>query len=743
MNPNPKFQTQLRPVLFLALIVLLGTWAIYWPAGSFEFVSYDDPLYVPENAIVRQGLTWGGLKWAFTNFYVGHWHPLTWVSHMTICQLFGDNPAAHHLVNVVLHGLNALLFFHLLRRMTGAPIRSAFAAALFAWHPLRAESVAWVAEHKDLLAGAFWLLTIWAYLRYIERPGRARQAAMVGFFAAGLLCKAILITLPMVLLLLDVWPLRRLQLPGLFRFGNGADLPTPPTISQGAGIAHWRALLHEKLPLFGLMIVSMVITMFAGRGAGFEVPLAARVGNALVSYVRYAGKFFWPVDLAVLYPHPGFWPVWQVLGAAAILLIVSGLSIGLIRRRPYLAVGWFWFLGVLVPVIGLVQVGVQSMADRYSYVSMLGLAILSVWAAGDLIRHFPFGRLGAHMAAAIAAIVLAVVTRGQLEHWRNSVTLFSHAVAVTRHNAIAEYNLAQALCVRDQTSEAIPHYEAALRIDPKYDAAHNNLGLVYFTKGELVSATNHFVAALGLNPGNASAHYNQGRALATLGNWTGAISHYEEALRLEPQHLWSHYWIAEARAAQGQLDEAVQHYTETLRRMPDCEEALNRLGVALLRLAKPEQAMTHLERAIRLKPERAENHTQLGLALAALRRPEQAIAELRQAIALNPNALDALNNLAWLLATHPRAELRNGAEAVRLASRACELTSFKTAVLISTLAAACAETGRFDEAIQHTRAAHDLAAAQGLTAVADRNKELLGRYQSRKPFHELAPAVAP
>jgi len=722
----------------IGLLLVLGTWAIYWPVGSFEFVSYDDPLYVPENEIVQRGLTWDGLKWAFSNSSVGHWHPLTWLSHMFICQFFGTDPRWHHLANLFLHSLNALLFFFVLRRLTGALACSVFAAALFAWHPLRVESVAWVAEHKDVLAGCFWLLTIWAYIRFTEQPGAARYAMVLALFAVGLLCKAILITLPFVLLLLDFWPLRRVR-----HFASREDdltnsdpspkQPREPDIGKS-----WGALILEKLPLFGLVMASCVATFLAGRGAGavVDLPLGARIGNALISCVRYLGKFLWPADLAVLYPHPVWWPWWQVTGAAALLILMSALFVRLARQQPYLMVGWLWFLGVLVPVIGLVQVGQQSMADRYTYIPMLGLAIMAAWSAAGLARHFPFGRRGMAFVGIGVLGAMALGTSGQLRHWQDSVALFRQAIHATERNATAHYNLAQAMCVRGSVAEAMPHYEAALEIDPGYDAARNNLGLCFATMGRLEIATNHYAAALRLNPKNGDAHYNFARALASFGNLEEAVTHYNAVLRIRPQHVWAHFWLANALTLQGKLDEALSHYSQTLRLKPDCEEAHYEIGLILAKQRKTAQAISHFRRAIELKPDRAETHIQLGLALADQRQAKDAMVEYRHALRLNPDAIDALNNLAWMLATHPNTELRDGTEAVRLAERACQITSYEAPLLVGTLAAAYAEAGRFEEAVKSAQKAHDLALALDQKELAAKNQQLQLLYRAQKPHRE-------
>ena len=727
-----------RNVPLIGLLLVLGTWAVYWPVGSFEFVSYDDPLYVPENEIVMRGLTWDGLKWAFSNISVGHWHPLTWVSHMLVCQLFGPGPKAHHLANLFLHSMNALLFFLVLRRMTGALACSAFAAALFAWHPLRVESVAWVAEHKDVLAGSFWLLTIWAYVRYTERPGATRYGTVLVLFAVGLLCKAILITLPFVLLLLDFWPLRRV---GRFAFRE-ADTANSSSVQvelvEPDRGKSWGRLTGEKLPLFALVVASCVTTFLAGRGAGVvhDLPLVARIGNALISYVRYLGKFVWPVDLAVLYPHPGGWPLWQVAASASLLALMSALFVRLLYKRPHLIVGWLWFLGVLVPVIGLIQVGQQAMADRYTYIPMLGLAVMVAWGAADFSRHFPFGQSGIRFAGAGVLAAIALCTSVQLRHWQDSVSLFRHAIDATKYNATAHYNLAQAMCVRGGVAEAIPHYEAALEIDPGYDAARNNLGLCFATMGRFETATNHYVAALRLNPNNGDAHYNYARALTSLGQLEESIVHYEAVLRIRPQHLWAHFWLANALSAQGKLDEALFHYSETLRLKPDCEEAHYEIGLVLVKQRKTGRAVPQLLKAIELNPDRAESHTQLAMALAEQRQSKDAMTHYRHALRLNPDAIDALNNLAWMLATHSSADLRNGTEAVQLAERACQITSYQAPLLVGTLAAACAEAGRFDEAVKFAQKAHDLALASDQKELAAKNEKLQLLYRSQNPYRE-------
>ena len=462
-----------RPALILGIAITLLTLALYWRVQGHGFLHYDDYQYVVDNPHVRHGLTRQGVLWALTSGYASNWHPLTWLSHMLDCELYGLNPQGHHLNNLLLHIANALLLFRLLLRMTGALWRSAFVAALFALHPLHVESVAWVAERKDVLSTLFWMLTLGAYLRYRERPTGTRYLATLFLFALGLAAKPMLVTLPFVLLLLDCWPLGR--------------MPSPRSLLP---------LVREKAPFFVLAALSSVITFWVQSHWGavvLSIPLKERLANALVSYVGYGAKMLWPVNLACFYPHPldGL-PLWQAAGA---LLLLAGVTVAVVRagrRLPYLAVGWLWYLGTLVPVIGLVQVGAQAMADRYTYVPLIGLFVMLSWGAGSLAAKGPLPKIATAALSAALLAALLPLTWSQISHWKDSETLFAHALEVTDRNLLAHNNLGNALARQGRLEEAEFHLVEALRLRPDYAAAQNNLGILRLRQGRFEEAAGHF-----------------------------------------------------------------------------------------------------------------------------------------------------------------------------------------------------------------------------------------------------------
>ena len=487
------------PVWLMATLLVLITVATYWPVMRHDFINYDDPVYVIDNTHVRAGLTWEGLTWAFGRLRGDqtYWHPLSWVSHMVDCQLYGLKPGGHHRTSMLLHAANAVLVFLVFRRMTGAFWRCVVLAALFALHPLQVDSVAWVAERKTLLSAFFWLLTLWAYARYAEVQSPAFHTTNHGsrithypsffyvlslfFLACGLMCKPVLVTLPFVLLLLDYWPLQRFQLSTL-----NAQRPTSPPLrglglkAQDSRLKVLLPLLWEKLPFFALAVASSVITVLGHQALGVlnsvsRLPWDARLENALVSYVRYLGKTFWPSRLAVFYPYPTAWPMGEVVACALLLLAISGLVLGTARSRPWLFVGWFWFLGVLVPFIGLIQAGAQAMADRFMYVPALGIFVAVIWGVHGLAKGGRYQQNGLSVAGAAAIVLCLVLTRQQLAHWKNSLTLFQHALEVTENNHIAHDNLGSALFRKGQIDEAIREFQEAIRLKPDYAGAHTNL----------------------------------------------------------------------------------------------------------------------------------------------------------------------------------------------------------------------------------------------------------------------------
>jgi len=455
---------------------------------------------------------------------------MTWLSHMLDCELFGLNPGMHHLTNLLFHMANSILLFLILRRMTGAIWQSAFVAALFALHPLHVESVAWVAERKDVLSTLFWMLTMWVYVLYAERPGLNRYLIMILlFFILGLMSKPMLVTLPFVLLLMDYWPLGRLK-PWWCR--QKTELNSHKST--------FLRLILEKVPLFALSAILSVVTFIAQGGAMkslAKLNFGVRIANALVSYITYIGKAFWPQDLAVLYPHPGAMAIWQPVGSGLLLLCLSLISIRTIRVFPYFAVGWLWYLGTLVPVIGLVQVGTHAMADRYTYIPLIGLFIMVAWGVPDLLRKWSYRRIVLALSAGLVVSILMMCTWLQVRHWKNTVSLFSHTTNVTVHNYIAHNGLGAGLEEQWQYDKAIYHYSEALRIKPDFAMAHNNLGGALYLKGDLKSAIRHYSEALRIEPYNAKAHYNLGLALERQGRMKSAIGHYSEALRIKPDFL--------------------------------------------------------------------------------------------------------------------------------------------------------------------------------------------------------------
>ena len=590
--------------LWITLSLIAVNVVIYAPLRHHDFINYDDPQYVSQNAPVLGGLTWHSVWWAFTTTSFSNWHPLTWISHMLDVQMFGMNPGAHHLVNLALHIANSILLLGVLYRMTGALGRSAFVAGLFAAHPLHVESVAWISERKDVLSTLFWMLTLWAYAWYVRRPRRSRYLLVVALFALGLMAKPMLVTLPFILLLLDFWPLRRVTL---------APRPVNDPIrgsrwlslaKQLSGNVH---LVLEKLPLFALSVASSIITFIAQQRGGAIVQLGAfpwkyRAANALVTYFAYIGKMLWPARLAAFYPYGDSLPAWLVAGAALGLIGATIMVVREARPRPYLPVGWLWYLGTLVPVIGLVQVGSQSMADRYTYVPLIGLFIIVAWGVPDLLARWPHRRPVLSAAAVLTILVCAVSARGQVRYWENTNTLWEHALKVTHGNYVAHNNLGVALASQGRVDEAIAQYSEAVRLKPDFAEAYYDLGLGLASQGKVNEAIAQYSEALRLNSNYAEAHNNLGVALAGQGKISDSIAQYSEALRLKPDDAVAHNNLGNLLARQGKVDEAIAQYHEALRLKPDFAQAYYDLGLVLAGQKKVDEAIHEYREALRINP---------------------------------------------------------------------------------------------------------------------------------------------
>ena len=507
-------------VIAISLALAFGTLALYLPTAHHDFICLDDNQYVTANPVVQAGLTWAGVKWAFTNIIASNWFPLTWLSHMLDCQLYGVNPMGHHLTSVFFHIANVLLLFLWLKGATGTMWRSALVAALFAWHPLRVESVAWVAERKDVLSAFFWLLALLAYTRYVKKPGAATYLLVLFLFACGLMSKPMAVTLPFVLLLADFWPLGR--------------------ISEFT-VANCKPLLAEKIPFFALTIAESCINFVAQKTGGATwsadaLPLPVRLANALVSYVRYLSKTFWPTDLAVIYPYQNHWPLWFVFAAAILLLIWSATVVLQARKNSFLFFGWFYFVGTLIPTIGLVQVGPQAMADRYSYLPSIGLFIIIVWGANEFLAPRLRRKEIAILASAAALIACFIVTSRQLAHWQNSLKLFLHTVEVTTDNYTAEAYLGSELEAVGLYDAALPLFFDSVRVAPTFPIGQWNLGMALLRQGRAAEASEHLGTLTRLTPGDPVIICYYGKALAAAGKTDEAKAQFTEALRLKPDY---------------------------------------------------------------------------------------------------------------------------------------------------------------------------------------------------------------
>ncbi len=622
------------------IFLTVATLTAFWQVTLCDFINFDDPVYVTENIHIMHGLTLKGIVWAFTTTYAHFWHPLTMASHMLDVQLFGLNPHGHHLTSLLFHIANTLLLFFILNRTTQAPWKSAFVAALFALHTLNVESVAWVAERKDVLSTFFWMLTLVAYIRYVDHPRLKSYLAVVALFILGLMAKPMLVTLPFVMILLDYWPLKRFeQKKPLPETGaepdepvstneektQGKKKPAVKAIAREAKLAEhkhdwavFRLLLVEKIPLFALIPLFSVLTYIAEGEAVTHLPSQVWISNALVSYVIYIGKMFWPANLAVFYPHPGLWPLRQAAGAGLLLCAVTVTVIMTAKRFPYLVVGWLWFAGTLAPVIGIVQIGAFGRADRYTYIPMIGLFIIVAWAIPDLIKKWRYRKYTLLSLSAMSVACCFIVTWTQVKYWRDSMTMFDHTLKVTDNNYIAYTKRGGAKCQLGMYKEAIVDYDRAIEIDPDIVEVYLNRGNAYASLGNQKQALMDYNRAIELKPGLAEIYYNRGTVYAAIGNKEHAVEDYDRTIKLDPEYVKAYINRGNIYVALGNQKQALMDYGKAIEIAPEDAKAYYNRGTVHAALGNQKQAIDDYDRAIDINPEFAEAYFKRAMSYNSL-----------------------------------------------------------------------------------------------------------------------------
>jgi tetratricopeptide (TPR) repeat protein len=581
------------PDLFICILVSVAILVVYWPVQHYDLISLDDIDYITGNPYVKAGLTWDSFSWAMKDIHTGYWHPLTWFSHMLDYQLFRSRVGGHHWTNVIFHIANSILLYVVLKRMSGSAWKSALVAALFAVHPLNVESVAWVSERKNVLCTFFWFLGMWSYAYYMERPTPYRYSLILMTFSLGLMSKPMIVAFPFTLLLLDYWPLGRLTSWKMFP-----------------------RLVFEKIPLFILAAIVGIVTFLSSLHGDVTIsidklPIPDRLANAGVSYAKYLEKMFWPQNLAVFYPYSREFSSFQISAAFLLLSAISCLAIFFAHKYRYALAGWLWYLGTLVPVIGLIQVGKQAMADRYAYIPMIGLFIIIAWGIPDLLGGWPRRKIIFVISSVAVISSLMICTVLQVRYWQNGVTLFEHALRVTDTNSRAHYNLGITFTDMGRFEEAVYHFAYAIRLEPAYAGPYGYMGI----------------------------------ALARQGKTDEAMVYYQEALRIKQDDETTHNNLGVALAGKGKFDEAIVHFQQALRIRPDYPHANQNMAGALARLGKMEEAIGYYEKALKLDRENAVTHNNLGLALADVGRDQEAIGHFQEALKINPYYEDAINNL--------------------------------------------------------------------------------------------------
>ncbi|MCP4713993.1 MAG: tetratricopeptide repeat protein [Deltaproteobacteria bacterium] len=631
-------QSLIDPILCLLLTTaIIG---IYGQTADFGFVNFDDPVYVFENPNLTDGLTRASVSWALTAVYGATWQPLVWLSYLLDVELYGLSPGGFHLTNLVLHLINTLLLFAVMRRLTGSRWTGLFIAGLFGLHPLNVEAVTWVSERKGLLSTTMLLLCLLSYTRYARRPGLKQYLPIMFFFTLGLAAKPMLVTLPFLLLLLDFRPLSRMEK----RLAGPRLLP---------------GLIIEKIPLFLLSAAACALAVYSQHAAGALAamdirPLGIRVENALVTYIVYLVKFFIPAGLSAHYPIPLSFSLWQSAGAGTVLVLISGTAVYLARRLPWLFIGWFWYLGLLLPVIGLVQFGSHALADRFMYVPMNGITLMLAMGAAACFRKLPLIKTGCIGGAIIIMAILSAVSFRQVQTWQNSQTLWTHALAVTEHNYPALYNLGHAYDQGGDSEQALRHYREALQINPDSAQTHHSIGVLLAAQGATLQSIEHYREALRLDPAAADTHNNLGNCYQRQGSLNLAIEHYRAALRSNPQRAQTHYNLGQALEKQGRPMQAFDRYTKALILDPSYIKARSSLAIACARSGRLAEAVAHFKALLKQEPGNYRAHNNLGAGLLQSGNPPAAARHFRQALRLRPHYPDAQKNLGRALKQLPK-----------------------------------------------------------------------------------------
>jgi tetratricopeptide (TPR) repeat protein len=698
LNINTISKSQLfdvGKVVFIYIVLVLTTFIAYEPMRHNDFIDVDDLRYVTENPQVKAGITKDSIVWAFTTGHASNWHPLTWLSHMLDCQLFGLNPFWHHLTSLLFHTANTLLLFWIFKRMSGNIWASAFIAAVFALHPTHVESVAWAAERKDVLSGFFWMLTIAAYILYTEKPVKGRYFLVIVLFGLGLMAKPMLVTLPFVLLLLDYWPLKRFQ-------------------SKEKRSSFFNLIL-EKMPLIMLIVVSSIITFLVQRKGGAIssediMTFNIRVSNALVSYFRYIGKTIYPANLSILYLHQlGTMPLWKPIISFLALVLITIAVLYNLRKRAYLFTGWFWYVGTLVPVIGIVQVGFQAFADRYTYIPTIGISLIAVWGIEELLQKRRYREYIFGISAAVVLTALLISTRVQVSHWRDNIAIHEHSLSVTKDNYVLLDSYGLALLKEGRIQEAIEQFDKSLSIEPDLSGtrakrlfAYQALARNFVLEEEYEEAVKYYNRVLEIETNQPEIYNELAHTFSLQRKYEQAIVNYRKALKIEPDNAVSHANLAEIYNKQGNLEKAVEHYVTLLQTKPDFAVAHGQLGYIFAQQNKMEQAIKHYQEAIRIKPD----------------------------------WLELMNNLAWILATCNDNDLRDGNKALKLAQKACELTDYQNYGFLDTLAAAYAETEDYTKAVETAQKALELVKSEGHEEPAKEIQSHLHLYKENQPYRQ-------